>query len=47
MSRTQAVFLGHCIPMAITFWLWCWYYSEKRKKVRQRANVNGLKGKLS
>ena len=35
MDHTQAVFLGHYIPMAIAFWLWCWYHSLESKKARQ------------
>jgi len=47
MTYTQAVFLGHWIPIVVIFWLWCWYQSWKKKKARKRANVNGPKKNLA
>jgi len=35
VNHTQAVFLGHFIPMVTTFWLWCQYYFIKRKRARK------------
>lgn|GEM_PF-3789954 len=35
MSHGQAVFLGHYFGAVASFWLWCCYQSEKRRKARR------------
>jgi len=47
MDHTQTTFLGHALPMAIAFWIFCFYHSPDSKKARQMLkHLNRLLKKL-